>query len=69
MIPLSYLERHRHPGDAVAEFLLEQAKVAVIPGSIYGSQGSSSIRLVLCCDDETIESATNRLKAVGQLSL
>ena len=68
MIPSSCLEQHCRPANAVAEFLLAEAKVAVIPGSIYGSQGSNCIRLVLCCDDATLESATKRLKAAGQLS-
>lgn len=65
MIPQSYLDRHIHRGDAVADFLLEQQKVAVIPGSIYGSQGNDCIRLVLCCGDATLENATNRLKTTA----
>lgn len=68
MIPQSYLERHRHRGDSVAEFLLEQQKVAVIPGSIYGSQGNDCIRLVLCCGETMLETATNRLKATASQS-
>jgi aspartate/methionine/tyrosine aminotransferase len=68
MIPQSYLDRHSHRGDAVAEFLLEQQKVAVIPGSIYGSQGNDCIRLVLCCGEATLESATNRLKTTARQS-
>jgi len=64
-IPQSYLERHRHRGDAVAEFLLEKRKVAVIPGSIYGSQGNDCIRLVLCCGEETIRDAIIRIKDVA----
>jgi phosphonopyruvate decarboxylase len=65
MIPQAYLERRRHRGDSVAEFLLEQQKVAVVPGSIYGSQGNDCIRLVLCCGETTLENATNRLKTTA----
>ncbi len=61
-IPLPYVERHRYRGDAVAEFLLEERKVAVVPGSTYGSQGNNCIRFVLCSDEKTLESATKRLK-------
>jgi len=64
-IPQSYLERHRHRGDAVAEFLLEQRKVAVIPGSIYGSQGNDCIRLVVCCGEATINEAIFRTKSIA----
>jgi aminotransferase len=64
-IPQSFLDRHRRRGDAVAEFLLEQQKVAVIPGSIYGSQGNDSIRLVLCCGEATLENAMNGLKTAA----
>jgi len=68
MIPQPYSERHCHRGDSVAEFLLEQQKVAVIPGSIYGSQGNDCIRLVLCCEEATLECATNRLKTTASQS-
>jgi aspartate/methionine/tyrosine aminotransferase len=64
-IPQHYLERHRSRGDAVAEFLLEQQKVAVVPGSIYGLQGNDFIRLVLCCGEATLEDAMNRLKSTA----
>jgi aspartate/methionine/tyrosine aminotransferase len=69
MIPRRYLEQHRHRGDAVAEFLIEQQKVAVVPGSIYGSQGNDSIRLVLSCGDATLQTAVARLTTVCQSAL
>ena len=65
-LPQHYLERHRYCGDAVAEFLLDQHKVAVVPGSTYGSQGNECIRLVLCGGDATLQSAIDRLKALGR---
>jgi len=67
MIPPSYIGRHRHVGDSVAEFLLDHEKVAVVPGSTYGSQGNDYIRLVLCSGETTLESATKRLTRTASL--
>ena len=69
MIPRSYLERNRYRGDAVAEFLLDNQKVAVVPGSTYGSQGNDCIRLVLCCGDATLQRAIDRLATTGQSAI
>ncbi len=65
-MPASYFGRHSHRGDAVTDFLLNERKVAVVPGSTYGSQGNDCIRLVLCSDEQTLEAATNRLKNGSQ---
>lgn len=62
-IPASYLQNNRHLGDSAAEFLLEERKVAVIPGSIYGSQGNECVRLVLCSGEQTLQDAIDRLQS------
>lgn len=48
-------------GDAVAKYLLEERKVAVVPGSVYGRQGDEHIRMVLCTPRETLDRALDRL--------
>jgi len=47
-----------------AEFLLEQAEVAVVPGSAFGAPGH--VRLSFACGLETLETAIGRIeKALG----
>jgi aminotransferase len=48
-------------GTAVANYLLDQCKVAVVPGEVYGSSVSSHIRLVLCSAERTFQSSIDRL--------
>ncbi|WP_300632045.1 phosphonopyruvate decarboxylase [Pseudomonas sp.] len=58
-------EKYRQPGqpvgDAVANYLLEERGVAVVPGSVYGPQGNSHIRLVLCMPDDVFNLAMERM--------
>ena len=42
-------------GKAAADWLLETHRVAVIPGFVYGPTSASSLRMILCSDDETFE--------------
>jgi aspartate/methionine/tyrosine aminotransferase len=58
-----------HIGDAVAEHLIRNHKVAVVPGSIYGAQGNSCIRLVLCSSDSTFQAAMERLGQAGRAGM
>jgi hypothetical protein len=44
-----------------AEFLLEQAEVAVVPGSAFGAPGH--LRLSFACGLETLETAIGRIEA------
>ena len=50
-------------GNAVARYLLEEKKVAVVPGSVYGPQGDAHIRIVLCTAEETFLRGLERLSA------
>jgi aminotransferase len=49
-------------GDAVAAWLLSDARVAVVPGSVYGAEGNQSIRLVLCGREGDVEEALLRIE-------
>ncbi|MGM9516567.1 pyridoxal phosphate-dependent aminotransferase [Roseateles sp. DB2] len=48
-------------GDAVANWLLEERGVAVVPGSVYGPQSVSHVRMVLCTPEAEFEQALNKL--------
>jgi aspartate/methionine/tyrosine aminotransferase len=43
--------------------LLEDAKVTVTPGSAFGPTGAHHVRMAYCVDEETIETAFDRLEA------
>ncbi len=52
----------------MADYLLETAKIAAVPGSAFGPQGEGYIRLSYACSYERIVEAMERLKAaVAQL--
>lgn len=59
-MPANYRSDGVPLGDAVASYLLEERKVAVVPGSVYGNEGDNHIRLVLCTPDEVFEKAMAR---------
>lgn len=61
-LPERYKGSGEPVGDAVARYLLEEKKVAVVPGSVYGHQGDNHIRMVLCTAAPTLELAFERLK-------
>jgi phosphonopyruvate decarboxylase len=48
-------------GAGVAEFLLEQHQVAVVPGAVYGREGERHVRLVLSTSDAVFSLALERL--------
>jgi LL-diaminopimelate aminotransferase len=45
--------------------ILEKAHVALVPGSIYGTQGEGWIRLSFVSDIETLRQALERMKRIG----
>lgn len=59
-IPMRYRSAGLPVGDAVAAYLFEERKVAVVPGSVYGTEGDNHIRLVLCSPEEVFEQAVAR---------
>ncbi|YCI29387.1 phosphonopyruvate decarboxylase [Erwinia sp. PK3-005] len=60
-LPEQYRQPGRPVGDVVAQYLLEERGVAVVPGSVYGPQGDNHIRLVLCTPDDVFENALKRM--------
>lgn len=46
----------------VAEYLLDTAKVAMVPGSAFGSEGEGYIRLSYACSYEDLVEACDRIK-------
>ena len=53
-------------GDAkeICDKVLYQAKVFVTPGFIFGSQGENFVRISLCCKEEQLEQALERIRAI-----
>lgn len=46
----------------VAEYLLEKAKVALVPGSAFGSEGEGYLRISYACSYEELVEACDRIK-------
>ena len=52
----------------VAEYILEHAKVAMVPGSAFGSEGEGYLRLSYACSYEDLQEACKRIReAVAEL--
>lgn len=51
-------------GEAIANQVLYEANVFLTPGFIFGSQGERYIRISLCCKNETLQEALNRIKNI-----
>jgi aspartate/methionine/tyrosine aminotransferase len=51
-------------GEALADKILYEANVFITPGFIFGSCGERYIRLSLCCKNEVLAEALNRIKAL-----
>lgn len=49
--------------EAVANKVLYEANVFITPGFIFGSRGERYIRISLCCKNEALEEALNRIRA------
>lgn len=49
-------------GEALANNVLYEANVFITPGFIFGSQGERYIRISLCCKEQTLQEALNRIK-------
>ncbi|MFS0825679.1 pyridoxal phosphate-dependent aminotransferase [Pseudomonas phoenicis] len=60
-LPSGYKKTEVTEGEAVATFLLNERKVAVVPGCVYGKDSSSSVRMVLCTTDSVWNTALDRL--------
>lgn len=50
--------------EAVADKVLYEANVFITPGFIFGSRGERYIRISLCCKNEALAEALERVKAV-----
>ena len=51
-------------GEALADKVLYEANVFITPGFIFGSRGERYVRISLCCQNDTLEEALNRIKKV-----
>ena len=46
----------------VAEYLLDNAKIALVPGSAFGSEGEGYLRISYACSYEDLQEACARIK-------
>lgn len=51
-------------GYDVTDFILDNARVFLTPGGIFGKAGNEYIRISLCATEETFETALNRIRKV-----
>jgi aspartate/methionine/tyrosine aminotransferase len=61
-MPQEYRENATSVSAAVAKYLLEVKKVAVVPGNVYGEHSDNHVRMVLCSTEEEFQLAMTRLK-------
>ena len=52
--------------EQLTERVLQQARVFVVPGFIFGSNGARYIRISLCCKEHRLEEALNRIRHTMQ---
>lgn len=62
LMPEEYKLKNFSVGEAVAKYLMKEKKVAVVPGSVYGSESADHIRLVLCSTEHDFNLAMQRLR-------
>mgnify|MGYP002230699543 CR=1 FL=1 len=48
-------------GEAICNRVLYQSRVFVTPGFIFGSEGRNYIRISLCCNEEMLQEALDRI--------
>ena len=51
--------------EELTEKILHQARVFIVPGFIFGSNGARYIRISLCCKIERLQQALERIKAIN----
>jgi aspartate/methionine/tyrosine aminotransferase len=66
VIPAKY-KNYSTKGEGVMEYLLEEHRVAVVPGYIYGKAGSNCIRIVAAVAHKAAKEAASRLAGVNTL--
>ncbi|AZF38323.1 Aspartate aminotransferase [Pseudomonas sp. R4-39-08] len=60
-LPGKYKQHGDSKGEAVANYLLMEKRVATVPGNVYGENSANYIRLVLCTPRDEFDLAMKRL--------
>lgn len=50
--------------EQLTERILKEARVFITPGFIFGSNGARYIRISLCCNEDKLSEALNRIKSI-----
>ncbi|MFA9398314.1 MAG: pyridoxal phosphate-dependent aminotransferase [Clostridiaceae bacterium] len=56
------IKKYKISSEKFCDKLLEQEKLAVVPGSAFGNGGEGYIRISYCCSEEVLTEALNRLE-------
>ncbi len=56
------MPEHYKNSEELADKILYEANVFITPGFIFGSNGDRYVRISLCCKEETLNNALNRIK-------
>jgi len=51
-------------GYELSDKVLHDANVFITPGGIFGSAGNNYVRVSLCCPEEKIDEAINRIEGI-----
>ena len=54
---------------ALSDHLLDEARVFITPGGIFGSRGERYLRISLCSDQATLRQARERIARLGAETL
>lgn len=57
-------KRLQTKGESVAEFLLNECRIAVVPGIVYGSTGADHIRIVASVEERIAKEAAKRFSSI-----
>ena len=55
-------------GEELSDYILQEARVFITPGFIFGSNGEHYIRISLCATQEVLSEALNRIRKALRLS-
>lgn len=61
-IPDQYRQATNSVSQAVADYLIKEKKVAVVPGHVYGAHSDNHVRMVLCSTQAEFDLAIERLR-------
>ncbi|WP_417460397.1 pyridoxal phosphate-dependent aminotransferase [Kordiimonas sp.] len=56
-IPDHFAEEGKGSGHKVSNYLMDEHRLATIPGGVYGPESKDHVRMILCCEQSTFDRA------------